>query len=148
MIVFVFTALWHGDFEFKLLLWGSLMSLLIIPEILIKKYYYSTHNVFIKQLRNNIRINRYIHANGAVINIIILFIANLIGFGPGYDVVFEFLRIIVFKWYCIAAFIIVYFIVFCGALVMLHADYAQQRGYGWNSILRLKDDDKKNEKQT
>ncbi len=153
IFVFVFTTLWHGDFEFKLLLWGSLMSILIVPELLIKKYYYGTNNVWVETLRGRQVINRYIHGIGAVINIVILFIANLIGFGPGYDMMYTFLGIIVYKWSCFVAFIGVCFCVFCGVMVMFHADYVE--AYGWRAILpeglfknRLTDDDKKLDKKS
>eukprot|EP01084_Bolivina_argentea_P045966 84612_1 len=146
IFVFVFTTLWHGDFEFKLLLWGSLMSILIVPELLIKRYYYGTNNVLIKRMRERQVINRYIHGIGGVMNIIILFIANLIGFGPGYDMMFRFLGIIVYKWSCVVAFIGVCFAVFCGVMVMFHVDYVEANG--WKTILskRLTNDDKKNGK--
>merc|ERR1712154_454763 len=114
--VFAFTTLWHGDFELKLLIWGSLMALLIIPETLIKNYYYHTSNALIAKCRNNQRLNRYIHALGAVINILMLFIANLIGFGPGLEMVIQFLKIIVFKPICIATFGFIYFTIWCGVL--------------------------------
>merc|ERR1740123_3011079 len=103
-VVFVFTASWHSDFDFNLLIWGSTMSLLIVPELLMKRVYYSSNREWIVRLRENERMNRYVHAMGGVFNIIILFVANLIGFGPGFDVVMRFLSIIAFKRICVLTF--------------------------------------------
>ena len=67
-----------------------------------------------------------------------LFVANLIGFGPGFEMVLEFLKVIVFKWICVATFVFIYFTVWCGVLLMLHADYAQNvKKFGWNQMLGL-----------
>merc|ERR1719474_89998 len=143
-VVFVFTTLWHGDFELKLLIWGSLMALLIVPETVIRNYYYNTKREWIVRWRSDQRTNRYVHALGAVANIIMLFVANLIGFGPGYEMVAHFFGIVVSKWICVLTFMFIYFVVFCGALIMLHADYAQNvKGFGWNQMMGLKATDSK-----
>ncbi len=142
--VFVFTTLWHGDFELRLLIWGCLMALLIIPETLIKSYYHRTDHPMAVRCRGNERLNRYVHAFGAVANILMLFVANLIGFGPGYEMVVGFVKVVVFKWICAVTFCVIYFIVFCGVLIMFHADYAQNvKGYGWDWMLGIERKERK-----
>merc|ERR1712154_485535 len=111
-VVFAFTTLWHGDFELKLLLWGSLMALLVVPEMLTKHWYYTTHNATISRMRGNVRCNRYVHAAGALVNIMVLLVANLIGFGPGSDLVLEFFGIVIGQWLCVATFGVVCGVVF------------------------------------
>ena len=143
ILVFIFTTLWHGDFNIKLLIWGSLMSLLIIPEILTKQYYYYTNNnKLIIKYRNNTFINRHIHFIGSVINIWILCIANLIGFGPGYYVTFQILSIIFSKWIGLIAILYASLNMYAAVILMNMSDYYQLKGYGWNTVLSIKTDDK------
>ena len=138
VLVFAFTTLWHTDFEFKLLFWGSLISVAIVPELVIQKWYYATDNATVRKLRNNPRTNRYIHACGGVFNVLALFIIKLIGFGPGWDVMRQIIGIMMYKWVCVATFIGICFLLFCGLMIGYHFDYIQSQGYGWNTLLGLK----------
>ena len=79
ILIFIFTSLWHGDFNLSLIVWGLIMGIAIIPEILISKYF-KKYNV---QNQNNKTISRYIVAFGGTINILILIFGNMIGYGPG-----------------------------------------------------------------
>ncbi|EIM90724.1 MBOAT-domain-containing protein [Stereum hirsutum FP-91666 SS1] len=77
LLVFSFVALWH-DLSFRLLAWGWLISLFVIPEVLAgwgarkvglpKKPYY-----------------RHLCALGGVVNILMMMGANLVGFVLGTD---------------------------------------------------------------
>ena len=84
LIVFAFTALWHGDFGAALLVWGSLMGIGMIPEILINRWYWSTEMKMVVRVRNNSYLNRYVHAIFGGVNDILLISANMIGYGPGF----------------------------------------------------------------
>ncbi|KAI6155414.1 MBOAT, membrane-bound O-acyltransferase family-domain-containing protein [Pisolithus tinctorius] len=75
LLIFTFVALWH-DLSFRLLAWGWLVSLFIVPEMLAayllpqSKYgHYSWY--------------RHVCAIGAVFNIVMMMTANLVGFVVG-----------------------------------------------------------------
>ncbi|KAK8844173.1 hypothetical protein IAR55_006967 [Kwoniella newhampshirensis] len=76
-LVFTFVALWH-DLSFKLLAWGWLVSLFILPEITARKVYtadkYGGRPSY-----------RHICAIGGVINILLMMTANLVGFALGLE---------------------------------------------------------------
>ncbi|KAF9165643.1 glycerol transporter [Actinomortierella ambigua] len=75
--VFTFVAVWH-DIELRLLAWGWLISLFILPEIVASK-------VFSKQKWGKWPYYRHMCAVGAVFNIMLMMIANLVGFCIGLD---------------------------------------------------------------
>ncbi|SCU88471.1 LAMI_0D10220g1_1 [Lachancea mirantina] len=75
LAVFSFVAIWH-DIELKLLLWGWLIVLFLIPEIFATQY-------FSKYQRKPWY--RFVCGAGAVSNIWLMMIANLFGFCLGYD---------------------------------------------------------------
>ncbi|KAH9930065.1 MBOAT-domain-containing protein [Fomitopsis serialis] len=78
LLIFSFVALWH-DLSFRLLAWGWLVTLFIIPE-LIARYilhplrYYGSRPWY-----------RHVCAIGAVFNILMMMAANLVGFVIGTD---------------------------------------------------------------
>ncbi|XAO24989.1 hypothetical protein I312_103798 [Cryptococcus bacillisporus CA1280] len=77
LLVFTFVALWH-DLSFKLLAWGWLVSLFLVPEILARKLFaadkYGAHPLY-----------RHVCAVGAVANILLMMTANLVGFVLGLE---------------------------------------------------------------
>ncbi|KAG7091135.1 hypothetical protein E1B28_010189 [Marasmius oreades] len=77
VLVFTFVALWH-DLTFKLLAWGWLVSLFILPEMLARFLLpasrYGTQTWY-----------RHACALGAVMNILLMMTANLVGFVIGTD---------------------------------------------------------------
>ncbi|KAL0072586.1 glycerol transporter [Marasmius tenuissimus] len=77
VLVFTFVALWH-DLTFKLLAWGWLVSLFILPEMLAR---------FIVPASRYAAKPWYRHACalGAVFNILLMMVANLVGFVIGTD---------------------------------------------------------------
>ncbi|KAI1299510.1 glycerol transporter [Mortierella claussenii] len=76
-VVFTFVAIWH-DIQLKLLAWGWLISLFILPEIMASK-------MFPKQKWGTWPYYRHLCALGAVGNILLMMIANLVGFCIGVD---------------------------------------------------------------
>ncbi|ODV61416.1 O-acyltransferase [Ascoidea rubescens DSM 1968] len=74
LAVFTFVAIWH-DIQLRLLFWGWMIVLFLIPEILC--------NVYLKPLIQNHRWYRFICGIGAVVNIWLMMIANLFGFCLG-----------------------------------------------------------------
>ncbi|KAK3828402.1 MAG: putative glycerol transporter [Benniella sp.] len=77
LIVFTFVAVWH-DIQLKLLAWGWLISLFIVPEIVAGR-------IFPKQKWGSWPYYRHLCALGAVGNILMMMIANLVGFCIGLD---------------------------------------------------------------
>jgi len=77
ILVFTFVALWH-DLTFHLLAWGWLVSLFILPELL------ATHLIPASRFGKNIWY-RHVAAVGAVMNIVLMMAANLVGFVIGTD---------------------------------------------------------------
>ncbi|KAI9255574.1 MBOAT, membrane-bound O-acyltransferase family-domain-containing protein [Sporodiniella umbellata] len=82
-LVFTFVALWH-DIELKLLAWGWLISLFLIPEIVASR-------LFSERKYGDKPYYRFVCGVGAVGNILMMMIANLVGFSVGLDGVKEML---------------------------------------------------------
>ncbi|OAQ30302.1 MBOAT-domain-containing protein [Linnemannia elongata AG-77] len=76
-VVFTFVAVWH-DINLKLLAWGWLISLFILPEIVAGR-------VFSKQKWGSWPYYRHLCAVGAVGNILLMITANLVGFCTGLE---------------------------------------------------------------
>ncbi|KAK6906198.1 hypothetical protein I203_100183 [Kwoniella mangroviensis CBS 8507] len=76
-LVFTFVALWH-DLSFKLLAWGWLVSLFILPEL-------SARKVFKESKYGQQWYYRHLCAIGGVFNILLMMSANLVGFVLGLE---------------------------------------------------------------
>ncbi|WVR08917.1 hypothetical protein IAU60_005976 [Kwoniella sp. DSM 27419] len=83
-LVFTFVALWH-DLSFKLLAWGWLVSLFILPELVARK-------VFPAAKYDREWWYRHVCAMGGVVNILLMMSANLVGFVLGLDGMRDLLR--------------------------------------------------------
>ncbi|KAJ7094446.1 MBOAT, membrane-bound O-acyltransferase family-domain-containing protein [Mycena belliarum] len=77
LLVFTFVALWH-DLTFRLLAWGWLASLFVVPELAAR--YVLPESKYGHELWY-----RHACAVGAVLNILMLMTANLVGFVVGID---------------------------------------------------------------
>ncbi|PWN28141.1 putative GUP1-Multimembrane-spanning protein essential for proton symport of glycerol [Jaminaea rosea] len=77
LLVFTFVALWH-DLSLRLLTWGWLITLFILPEVLCKKLIpasaYGHHPWY-----------RHVAAIGGVGNVLLMMGANLVGFAIGVE---------------------------------------------------------------
>ncbi|KAG2185158.1 hypothetical protein INT44_001948 [Umbelopsis vinacea] len=76
-IVFTFVALWH-DIQLNLLAWGWLICLFLVPEI-------ACTTIFSQKRWGSWPYYRHLCALGAVGNILMMMIANLVGFCVGLD---------------------------------------------------------------
>ncbi|KAF8602869.1 MBOAT-domain-containing protein [Ceratobasidium sp. AG-I] len=90
LIVFSFVALWH-DLSFKLLAWGWLISLFVVPEVLARSLVSASKF-------GNRPWYRHVCALGGVGNIILMMGANLVGFVIGVDGMRYFISEIVGSW--------------------------------------------------
>lgn len=82
LAVFSFVAVWH-DIELRLLFWGWLVVLFLIPEVVLSKYF----NAYSKEPWY-----RYACGCGAILNIWMMITANLYGFCLGSDGMYLFFK--------------------------------------------------------
>lgn len=90
-VVFTFVALWH-DLSFKLLAWGWLVVLFVIPELVCRKVFPK------RRFEGRERAYRYLSGLGAVGNVIMMMGANLVGFAIGVEGVRDLMRGVLGSW--------------------------------------------------
>lgn len=78
LLVFTFVALWH-DINLQLLMWGWLVTLFVLPEVLGGMLFPA------RRWRSRPNAYRVICGIGSVGNILMMIIANLVGFALGLD---------------------------------------------------------------
>ncbi|PLN81776.1 putative glycerol:H+ symporter [Aspergillus taichungensis] len=78
LVVFTFVALWH-DINLRLLMWGWLITLFILPEAIATLLFPA------RRWRSRPTAYRVLCGVGAVGNILMMMIANLVGFALGID---------------------------------------------------------------
>ena len=78
LVVFTFVAMWH-DIQLRLLVWGWLISLFVLPETIATLLFPS------KKWRTRPEMYRLLCGIGAVGNILMMMSANLVGFAVGLD---------------------------------------------------------------
>ncbi|KIY43881.1 MBOAT-domain-containing protein [Fistulina hepatica ATCC 64428] len=110
LLVFTFVALWH-DLSFRLLAWGWLVSLFILPEI-VGRYLFPASRYGMKPW------HRHVCAVGAVLNVLLMMTANLVGFVVGVDGIKYFARQILTTWQGLRFLVMVLGILFVGVQLM------------------------------
>ncbi|KAJ5164220.1 Membrane bound O-acyl transferase MBOAT [Penicillium coprophilum] len=78
LLVFTFVALWH-DINLRLLMWGWLVTLFVLPEVLGGMLFPAN------RWRSHPTLYRVICGIGSVGNVLMMMIANLVGFALGMD---------------------------------------------------------------
>jgi len=78
LLVFTFVAIWH-DINLKLLIWGWLITLFVLPEVLAGLLFPK------RKWQSHKEAYRIICSIGAVGNILMMMAANLVGFAVGLD---------------------------------------------------------------
>lgn len=78
VVSFTFVALWH-DLSFKLLAWGWMVVLFILPELIARKLFPP------KRFVGRERMYRNLCALGCVGNVLMMMAANLVGFALGIE---------------------------------------------------------------
>ncbi|CAN0386365.1 unnamed protein product, partial [Hapterophycus canaliculatus] len=79
-VVFVFVAFWH-DVEPKLFMWGMLNGVFLVLEVMVKGLY--RRSGWLESCRANPLANRMAQALGATMNVMALFLVNMIGYAVG-----------------------------------------------------------------
>lgn len=117
LLVFSFVAIWH-DIELKLLMWGWLVVVFLLPEIFATMYFkkYSDKWWF-----------RYLCGAGASLNIWLMMIANLFGFCLGKDGTIALLEEMFSTFLGIRFFILALATLFVGVQVMFEMREAEKR---------------------
>lgn len=91
LAVFTFVALWH-DINLRLLVWGWLITLFVLPEVL------ATLAFPAKKWQDRPQTYRMLCGFGAVGNILMMMAANLVGFAVGVDGLKGLVQGIVVSW--------------------------------------------------
>jgi D-alanyl-lipoteichoic acid acyltransferase DltB (MBOAT superfamily) len=78
LTVFSFIAIWH-DIKLRLLMWGWLVTLFVLPEFIASKVFPA------RKWKDSPDAYRYLCGLGAVGEILMLMVANLVGFALGLD---------------------------------------------------------------
>lgn len=91
LVVFSFVALWH-DINLRLLMWGWLVVLFVLPEVLATMAFPKS------QWKTRPEAYRVLCGVGAVINILLMMAANLVGFAVGLDGLMAIVHGIIGSW--------------------------------------------------
>ena len=86
-VVFAFVAIWH-DLDWHVLLWGLLIPIFLLPELLFAPVFYRLLVRLNRAVNYSIIVaspSRALCAIGASFNILLMMLANLVGFGVGID---------------------------------------------------------------
>ena len=117
LCAFSFVAIWH-DIELKLLLWGWLVVVFLLPEILATMYF--------KRFEDEWWFT-YLCSVGAVVNIWLMMIANLFGFCLGKDGTINLLKEIFETFSGIRFFIVSLLVLFAATQVMFELRQSEKR---------------------
>jgi D-alanyl-lipoteichoic acid acyltransferase DltB (MBOAT superfamily) len=78
LVVFMYVAVWH-DINLRLLMWGWLITLFVLPEIIAGLIFPAS------RFRSRPTTYRVLCGLGAVLNVLMMMAANLVGFALGLD---------------------------------------------------------------
>ncbi|RAL16247.1 putative glycerol:H+ symporter (Gup1) [Aspergillus homomorphus CBS 101889] len=111
LIVFTFVALWH-DINLRLLMWGWLITLFVLPEVIGSLLFPAS------RWRSRPTAYRVITGIGAVGNVLMMMIANLVGFALGLDGLKGLIASILGSWAGIVYIVLACCALFVGIQVM------------------------------
>ncbi|KAH3992911.1 hypothetical protein HBI56_199310 [Parastagonospora nodorum] len=120
LVVFTFIAIWH-DIQLRLLMWGWLVTLFVLPEIIASWIFPA------KKWKDSPDAYRWLCGVGAVGEILMLMTANLVGFALGLDGLDGLLKGIFRTWDGQVFFWTACFALFTGAQFMFEWREAEKR---------------------
>jgi D-alanyl-lipoteichoic acid acyltransferase DltB (MBOAT superfamily) len=120
LAVFTFIAIWH-DIQLRLLMWGWLITIFVVPEIVASAIFPA------KKYKNHQDVYRYICGVGAVVEVLMLMIANLVGFALGIDGLKGLVSGIMASWGGLLFFWTACGALFCGVQVMFEVRESEKR---------------------
>lgn len=119
-LVFMFVALWH-DIKLNLLIWGWLIVLFMLPE-LIAGYLFPR-----RRWINHLTAYRVICGIGAVANLLMMMMANLVGFAVGLDGLHAIIRGIFRDWWGVSFLCSAWVVLFVGIQVQFETRETEMR---------------------
>ncbi|KAF2751844.1 glycerol:H+ symporter-like protein [Sporormia fimetaria CBS 119925] len=120
LLVFTFIAIWH-DIQLRLLMWGWLVTVFVLPELL-------AHQLFPKErYRDRPETYRVLCGLGAVGEILLLMVANIVGFALGVDGLMELVKGIVGSFGGWVYFVAACATLFVGVQVMFEVREGEKR---------------------
>lgn len=120
LAVFTFIAIWH-DIQLRLLMWGWLVTIFVLPEI-VASYVFPA-----RKFTQHPNLYRYLCGAGAVVEILLLMLANLVGFALGVDGLKGLVSGIMGSWQGLAFFWTACGALFVGVQVMFEVREAEAR---------------------
>ena len=120
LVVFTFVALWH-DINLRLLMWGWLITLFVLPEIAATAVFPAA------KYRAHPTLYRVLCGAGAVLNILMMMAANLVGFAIGIDGLQGMVQAIVGSWQGLVFLGVACATLFVGVQVMFEVREAEKR---------------------
>lgn len=122
VIVFMFVALWH-DINLRLLMWGWLIVLFVLPEVL------ATMAFPASKWKHRPTAYRMICGAGAVANVLMMMSANLVGFAVGLDGLMAIVHGIAGSWEGMVFLVTALAVLFVGVQVMFeHREEEKRKG--------------------
>ncbi|EXJ89341.1 hypothetical protein A1O3_02408 [Capronia epimyces CBS 606.96] len=122
LLVFSFVALWH-DINLRLLMWGWLVVLFVLPEVLASMAFPRS------KWTARPEAYRVLCGIGAVVNILMMMAANLVGFAVGLDGLMGLLHGIIGSWHGAVFMFGACFALFVGVQVMFeHREEEKRNG--------------------
>jgi protein-cysteine N-palmitoyltransferase HHAT len=122
VIVFMFVALWH-DINLRLLAWGWLIVLFVLPEMLLTLAFPAS------KWKGRPTTYRMLCGVGAVCNVFMMMTANLVGFAVGLDGLKAIINGIVGSWEGVVFLVTAIFALFSGIMVMFeHREEEKRKG--------------------
>ncbi|KAL1602749.1 glycerol transporter [Paraconiothyrium brasiliense] len=120
LTVFSFIAIWH-DIQLRLLMWGWLVTLFVLPEVI------ASHVFPPKKWRTRPDVYRYLCGIGAVGEILLLMVANLVGFALGLDGLKDLVSGIFASWSGLGFLVIACVALFMGVQIMFEWRESEKR---------------------
>lgn len=119
-LVFMFVALWH-DIKLNLLIWGWLIVLFMLPEILARKLFPR------RKWINHLGWYRVLCGLAVVGNLLMMMMANLVGFAVGLDGLYAIIRGIFRDWWGVGFLGTAWAVLFVGIQVMFEVRESEMR---------------------
>lgn len=120
VVVFTFVALWH-DLSFKLLAWGWMIVLFILPELIARRVFTK------KRFEGREGLYRNLCAVGGVANCLMMMAANLVGFAIGVDGLRDLVHGVFGSFEGLVFMVVVCCAIFVGVQVMLEVREEEMR---------------------
>ncbi|KAF2001005.1 MBOAT-domain-containing protein [Amniculicola lignicola CBS 123094] len=120
LVVFSFIAIWH-DIQLRLLMWGWLVTVFVLPEV-IASYLFPA-----RRWKDWPNAYRYLCGVGAVGEVLMLMVANLVGFALGLDGLGGLVRGIMGSWSGLGFFWGACAALFMGAQIMFEVREGEKR---------------------